>query len=121
MRTIRSLLRLTVRFFVIWIVSALALLLTSWLLPGMNLNRLSPTDCGLPSQTSYCQAGILFGDSHDIPAFRWYDKTQSKLYVSSKDATEINGRYASGNGQLTHRPLTIVAQFRRLSQNWRIS
>ena len=61
---------------------------------------LSPTDCGLPSQTSACQAGILFGDNHDIPAFRWYDKAQGKLYVSSKHAAEINGRYATGNGLL---------------------
>ncbi|WP_374686391.1 phage holin family protein [Promineifilum sp.] len=61
---------------------------------------LSRTDCGLPSQTSACQSGILFGDNHDIPAFRWYDKAQGKLYVSSKDAAEINGRYANGNGLL---------------------
>jgi uncharacterized membrane protein YvlD (DUF360 family) len=61
---------------------------------------LSPTDCGLPSQTSACQAGILFGDSHDIPAFRWYDKAQGRLMVSSKHAAEINARYATGNGLL---------------------
>ena len=30
---------------------------------------LSRTDCGLPSQTSSCQAGIMFGDNYDIPAF----------------------------------------------------
>jgi len=63
---------------------------------------LSPTDCGLPSQTSACQAGILFGDSHDIPAFRWYDKAQGRLMVSSKHAAEINSRYANGNGLLRH-------------------
>ena len=61
---------------------------------------LSPTDCGLPSQTSACQAGILFGDSYDIPAFRWYDKAQGRLMVSSKHAAEINARYAHGNGLL---------------------
>ena len=32
----------------------------------------------------------MFGDNHDIPAFRWYDKDEQKLYVSSKDATAIN-------------------------------
>jgi len=62
--------------------------------------RLSRIDCGLPSQTSACQAGILFGDNHDIPSFRWYDKQQQKLYVSSRDAGEINARYAHGNGLL---------------------
>jgi uncharacterized membrane protein YvlD (DUF360 family) len=61
---------------------------------------LSRTDCGLPSQTSACQSGILFGDNHDIPAFRWYDKAQGKLFVSGNDAAEINARYANGNGLL---------------------
>ena len=47
---------------------------------------LSKVDCGIPSQTSACQAGIMFGDNDDIPAFRWYDKTEGKLIVSSSDA-----------------------------------
>jgi uncharacterized membrane protein YvlD (DUF360 family) len=59
---------------------------------------LSKVDCGLPSQTSACQSGIMFGDNDDIPAFRWYDKTQNKLMVSSTDAGEINERYAHGSG-----------------------
>ncbi len=60
--------------------------------------QVSLTDCGLPSMTSACQAGIMFGDNHDIPAYRWYDKAQQKLYVSADDATELNGRYAHGQG-----------------------
>ena len=59
---------------------------------------LTRTDCGLPSQTSACQAGIMFGDNYDIPAFRWYDKTQQRLIVSGKDAAELNARYADGEG-----------------------
>ena len=59
---------------------------------------LSLTDCGLPSMTSACQAGIMFGDNDDIPAYRWYDKTQQRLYVSNSDATELNARYARGQG-----------------------
>jgi uncharacterized membrane protein YvlD (DUF360 family) len=55
-------------------------------------------DCGLPSQTSACQSGIMFGDNHDIPAFRWFDKDLNRLMVSSKDANMINERYAKGNG-----------------------
>jgi len=61
---------------------------------------LSRVDCGLPSQTSACQSGILFGDNHDIPAFRWYDKDQGKLMVSGHDAPLINARFARGNGLL---------------------
>jgi len=62
---------------------------------GYQLNR---TDCGLPSMTSSCQAGIMFGDNYDIPAYRWYDKAQGKLYVSAGDAAELNARYAHGQG-----------------------
>lgn len=60
--------------------------------------QLSRIDCGLPSQTSACQAGIMFGDNYDIPAFRWYDKDLKKLMVSSKDAALLNERYAHGSG-----------------------
>ena len=59
---------------------------------------LSQVDCGIPSQTSACQAGIMFGDNDDIPAFRWYDKDQQRLLVSGKDAGELNARYAKGQG-----------------------
>jgi uncharacterized membrane protein YvlD (DUF360 family) len=59
---------------------------------------LSRVDCGLPSQTSACQAGIMFGDNRDIPAFRWYDKDAQKLFVSGKDASLIDARYAKGQG-----------------------
>ncbi len=62
---------------------------------GYSISRV---DCGLPSQTSACQSGIMFGDNFDIPAFRWFDKDKNKLMVSSMDATEINARYALGNG-----------------------
>ena len=60
--------------------------------------KLSLTDCGLPSMTSACQAGIMFGDNYDIPAYRWYDKAEERLIVSADDAAELNARYAHGNG-----------------------
>jgi uncharacterized membrane protein YvlD (DUF360 family) len=65
-------------------------------------HTVSPYDCGLPSQTSACQAGIMYGDNHDIPAFRWYDKDQGRMMVSNNfdDAAEINNRYSNGNGLL---------------------
>jgi uncharacterized membrane protein YvlD (DUF360 family) len=59
---------------------------------------LSRVDCGLPSQTSACQAGIMFGNNYDIPSFRWYDKDEQKLFVSGKDASILDGRYAKGQG-----------------------
>ena len=35
-----------------------------------NGYQLSRVDCGLPSQTLACQAGIMFDNNFDIPAFR---------------------------------------------------
>ena len=61
---------------------------------------LTRTESGVPSMTSSAQAGILFGDNHDIPAFRWFDKAENKFYVSSKDAAAINARFAKGEGLL---------------------
>ena len=57
---------------------------------------LTRVDCGLPSQTSACQAGIMFGDNFDIPAFRWYDKDRQKLLVSGSDAAELNAALCQG-------------------------
>ncbi|MFO7635074.1 MAG: phage holin family protein [Caldilinea sp.] len=59
---------------------------------------LTKVDCGLPSMTSACQAGIMFGDNDDIPAYRWYDKAKGRLYVSAADAAELNDRYSRGQG-----------------------
>ncbi len=76
---------------------------TGWMptLKAMRDNEnyvLSRFDCGLPSQTSACQAGIMFGNNFDIPAFRWYDKDLGRLIVSGHDAPFINSRVATGNG-----------------------
>lgn len=50
-----------------------------------------PYDCGVPSQTSSCQAGIMYGRNENICAFRWYDKKLKRVYSSSKpaDAAEM--------------------------------
>lgn len=41
---------------------------------------------GVPSQTSAVQAGLFYGDSSDIPGFRWYDKKAERLVTSSNPA-----------------------------------
>ena len=63
---------------------------------------LSHFDCGLPSQTSSCQAGILFGDNRNVPAFRWYDKRARRMFVSNHldDARDINDFFSNGRGLL---------------------
>ena len=48
--------------------------------------RLASWTTLLPSQTSASQAGILFGNNDDIPAFRWYDKAAHTMFVSNRAA-----------------------------------
>ncbi len=59
-------------------------------------------DCGLPSQTSSSQAGIMYGNNEDIPAFRWYDKRKRRMRVSNNpdDAHFLNVRHSNGRGLL---------------------
>lgn len=38
--------------------------------------RLQPWCCGVPSSTPSVQAGLMYGDNWDIPAFRWYEKAE---------------------------------------------
>jgi uncharacterized membrane protein YvlD (DUF360 family) len=59
-------------------------------------------DCGLPSQTSACQAGIMYGNNDEIPAFRWYDKRLRRMIVSNhpNDANLINNTASTGRGLL---------------------
>jgi uncharacterized membrane protein YvlD (DUF360 family) len=70
--------------------------LARWLSRGTH--RVVSWDCGVPSQTSSSQAGILWGVSDDIPAFRWYEKARRQLVVSSRtdDAALIEGRLGHG-------------------------
>ncbi len=64
--------------------------------------QITKWDCGLPSMTSSCQAGIMYGNNEDIPAFRWYVKPEGKMVVSNHpaDAHFIDRRAATGNGIL---------------------
>jgi uncharacterized membrane protein YvlD (DUF360 family) len=54
------------------------------------------------SQTGACQAGLLHGDNHDMPAFRWWEKDRDAPIVTNhpKDAVEIERRHSDGRGLL---------------------
>lgn len=56
----------------------------------------------LSSQTSAAQAGILLGSNEGIPAFRWWDKQQNRVVVSSNrhDARAIEEQLSTGDGLL---------------------
>ena len=59
-------------------------------------------DCGIPSQTSSSQAGIMFGCSYNIPAFRWYDRESERMIISghARDAHLIEESVSNVNGLL---------------------
>ena len=65
----------------------------------MRLDRWQPL---LPTQTSASQAGILYGTNDAIPAFRWWDKAEGRLFVSNhpRDARAIAERLSNGDGLL---------------------
>jgi uncharacterized membrane protein YvlD (DUF360 family) len=54
------------------------------------------------SQTGACQAGLLHGNNHDMPAFRWWEKERNAPIVTNhpKDAVEIERRQSNGRGLL---------------------
>jgi uncharacterized membrane protein YvlD (DUF360 family) len=60
--------------------------------------KISRFDCGTPATTPACQAGILLGNNHDIPAFRWFDKDQDRLMVATSVAEEIEPHLSDGIG-----------------------
>jgi uncharacterized membrane protein YvlD (DUF360 family) len=70
-----------------------------WLRSG---HRLMAWECDWSSQTSGCQAGLLHGNNHDIPAFRWWDKEKGAALVSNHpvDAMALERRLSDGRGLL---------------------
>lgn len=60
--------------------------------------RLHRVETGIPSMTSSCQAGILYGDNYDIPSFRWYDRDLNRMITSQMDAAMLDQRYSKGQG-----------------------
>jgi uncharacterized membrane protein YvlD (DUF360 family) len=54
------------------------------------------------SQTGACQAGLLHGDNHDMPAFRWWEKDRGAAIVTNhpRDAAELERRHSNGRGLL---------------------
>lgn len=54
-------------------------------------------DCGIPSQTSSCQAGIMYGNNFNICAYRWFDKKNRRMISSGsfQDADYMEQRILS--------------------------
>ena len=66
--------------------------MSRWLREGTH--NLEGWETDWSSQTGACQAGILHGDNHDMPAFRWWEKDRGQPIVTNhpKDATELERR-----------------------------
>jgi hypothetical protein len=76
--------------------------LERWLRDGSH--RMLRWEAALPSQTSASQAGILYGDTFDIPGFRWFEKDRGRLNVSNhpQDAARLDRRLSEHDGLLEH-------------------
>ena len=73
--------------------------LARWVESGSH--RLAGWETDLSSQTGASQAGILLGDNHDIPAFRWVDKPSRTLVTcSNPDDCAAIERARPGGGLL---------------------
>lgn len=69
-----------------------------WLNKGSH--KLAGWTSDLSSQTSAAQAGILHGNNFDIPAFRWYDREQRRVVISSSisDVSNLEKKLSNGLG-----------------------
>jgi uncharacterized membrane protein YvlD (DUF360 family) len=74
--------------------------LASWVRTGTH--RLHEWETDWSSQTGACQAGILHGSNHDMPAFRWWEKERGAAIVTNhpRDAAELERRVSDGHGLL---------------------
>jgi len=71
-----------------------------WIEDGSHDLHVWETDWS--SQTGACQAGLLHGNNHDWPAFRWWEKDRDAPIVTNhpKDAVELERRHSDGKGLL---------------------
>ncbi len=74
--------------------------LDRWLRSGSH--RLVGWETDLSSQTSASQAGILLGNNHNIPAFRWWDRARKQIVSSSspQEVSRLEKELSNGNGLL---------------------
>ena len=74
--------------------------LARWVREGSHRFMRWETDWS--SQTGACQAGLLHGNNHDMPAFRWWEKDRVRAIVTNhpRDAEELERRHSDGRGLL---------------------
>jgi len=74
--------------------------MAGWIRDGSH--RLEGWETDWSSQTGAMQAGILHGNNHEMPAFRWWEKESGRALVTNhpKDAAELEARQSDGHGLL---------------------
>jgi hypothetical protein len=72
-----------------------------------------PYRCGVPSTTPFAQAGLLFGDTSEIPSYRWWDKETGQLIYFGAGSTfkRVANRYFGGAEPLTAGGACIAALY----------
>src|SRR5438309_5556677 len=78
-----------------------------------------PYRCGLPSTTPYAQAGFLYGDSSEIPSYRWLDKERRVVVAFGSGSTfwKVSDRYFAGREPLTEGGACIAALYKAGAQD----
>ncbi|MDM8085781.1 alkaline phosphatase family protein [Cellulomonas cellasea] len=91
--------------------SGLAPTLARWIDHGSHQSR--QWWARVPSTTPASQAGLLHGDSSQVPAFRWWDRGLGRMVVTNHpaDAGLVEERLATGKGLLAGGGAAISTMF----------
>ncbi len=68
---------------------------------------------GIPSTTPYVQAGILYGENQEIPAFRWWDRKNSEIIrvAGDKSFYDVEHRYFNNKKPLLEKGAAIASLY----------
>ncbi|UJP38726.1 alkaline phosphatase family protein [Cellulomonas palmilytica] len=91
--------------------AGLAPTMQRWLTEGTH--RLETWWARVPSTTPASQAGLLHGESGEIPAFRWWDRGLGRLVVTNHpaDAALVEARLTDGKGLLAGGGTAVSTMF----------
>ena len=82
-----------------------------WIRTGSH--RMAEWKPKLPATTPASQMGILHGTIEGIPAFRWVDRAEGRVYVANKpaDAAAIEAKHSDGRGLLVDDGVSVSNLF----------
>ena len=68
---------------------------------------------GIPSTTPYVQAGLLYGENRDIPAFRWWDRKKNRIIrvAGDKSFYDVEHRYFNKSKPLLRKGAAIASLY----------